>query len=153
VDEDYNPHWYTRVARTRYGNVTNPCSEVAMETEKKEETMNKLYEIRYENNSLYGTKLAVNSRGEWVMEVKGTGEVISVNKCSVEEVMPYTIGVQFDAGKTIYHYTSEKGKYSVGDVCILDAPMGRAIVSIVAVDTKSQSATKQFTPLAKLVTE
>ena len=34
--EDYNPHWYR---------VTNPCSEILMETGKKEETMNKLYEI------------------------------------------------------------------------------------------------------------
>ncbi len=153
MDEDYNPHWYTRVARAKYGNVTNPCSEVSMETGKKEDAMSKLYEIKHEGKVLYGNKLAVNSLGHWVMEIKGTGEVISVDQVMVEEVMPYTIGVQFETGKTTYHYLSEKGKYNVGDVCILDAPMGRAIVNVVAVDTKSQSATKQFTPIAKLVTE
>lgn len=138
----------------KYGKVKNPCKEIFLETEtKKDDTMNKLYEIKHEGKTLYGNKLAVNSAGKWVMEIKGTGEVISVDKILVEEVMPYTIGVQFETGKTIYHYTSEKGKYNVGDVCILDAPMGRAIVNIVAVDTKSQSATKQFTPIAKLVTE
>jgi hypothetical protein len=157
--EEYNPHWYGRsleyakVAYSKDDRVTNPCSEIFMETGKKEDTMNKLYEIQHERKTLYGTKLAVNSRGEWVMEVKGTGDVISVDKGFVEEVMPYTIGVQFETGKTTYHYTSEKGKYNVGDVCILDAPMGRAIVNVVSVDTKSQSATKQFTPIAKLVTE
>lgn len=153
MDEDYNPHWYTRVAYSKYGRVTNPCSEILMETGKKEETMNKLYEIKHEGKVLYGNKLAVNSAGKWVMEIKGTGEVISVDQVMVEEVMPYTIGVQYETGKTVYHYTSEKGKYNVGDVCILDAPLGRAIVNVVAVDTKSQLATKQFNPIAKLVTE
>lgn len=119
----------------------------------KEEDMNKLYEIQLNDKKLYGHKLAVNSQGHWVMEIKGTGEVISVDKCYVEEVMPHTIGVQFETGKTVYHYLAEAGKHNVGDFYVVDALHGRAIVNVVGVDTKSGSATKQFNPIAKLVTE
>ena len=150
--DDLTPHWYKRsIASTRYGTITNPCAETLMEVEGK--NMSKLYEIIQGDQTLYGTKLAVNSAGKWVMEIKGTGEVISVDKVLVEEVMPYTIGVQFDTSKMTYHYLANKGKHEAGEFYILDAPLGRAIVKVVAVDTKSQSATKQFEPLAKLVTE
>jgi len=113
---------------------------------------NKLYEIKTDITTLYGHKLAVNSQGQWVMEIKGTGAVLAVSKASVQEVLPYTIGVQFTLGKIVYHYLSEAGKYQVGDICVLDAPLGRSIVQVVALDTKSTGATKVFTPLAKLLT-
>ncbi len=134
----------------KYGRV--PVSKTK-ETQPKEAKMSKLYEIQVSDKKLYGHKLAVNSQGHWVMEVKGTGEVLAVDKQYVEEVMPHTIGVQFETSKTTYHYLAEAGKYSVGDFFVVDAPMGRAIVNVVSVDTKSQMATKHFSPLAKLVTE
>lgn len=131
--------------------IKNPCSEIALEVEGK--TMNKLYEITTADGKLYGHKLAVNSQGHWVMEVKGTGTVLAVDKNNVEEVMPHTISVQFDSSKQAYAYLAEAGKYKVGELYVLDAPYGRSIVQVVAVDTKSVQATKQFEPLAKLVTE
>jgi hypothetical protein len=129
----------------------NPCPEIALETEGK--TVNKLYEITTAAGKLYGHKLAVNSQGHWVMEVKGTGTVLAVDKSNVEEVMPHTISVQFDSSKQAYAYLAEAGKYKVGEFYILDAPYGRSIVQVIAVDTKNVQATKQFEPLAKLVTE
>lgn len=131
--------------------IKNPCSEIALEMEGK--TVNKLYEIKHEGQTLYGHKLAVNSAGKWVMEIKGTGAVLAVDKSEVEEVMPHTISIQFDKGKQTYAYLAEAGKYKVGELYVLDAPYGRSIVQVVAVDTKSVQATKQFEPLAKLVTE
>jgi hypothetical protein len=124
------------------------------DTKKVTKTMekNKLYEIKTDITTLYGHKLAVNSQGQWVMEVKGTGAVLAVCKTSVQEVLPYTIGVQFNLDKTIYHYLSEEGKYQAGDICVMDAPLGRAIVQVVSLDTKNPSATKVFDPLAKLLT-
>jgi hypothetical protein len=121
-------------------------------TKQKENTkMTKLYEITLAGKpSLYGHKLATNSQGQWVMEVKGTGEVIAVDKSSVEEVMPYTISVSFGRNDKQYAYLAEAGKYSVGDLFLMDAPLGRAIVNVTGVDTKSASATVQFNPLAKL---
>jgi hypothetical protein len=119
----------------------------------KESKMTKLYEIRHLEKTLYGHKLATNSQGHWVMEVKGTGEVLAVDKSCVEEVLPHTIGVQFETGKMVYHYLADAGKYQVGEFYILDAPHGRAIVQVVSVDTKNVNATKDFKPLVKLTVE
>ena len=119
----------------------------------KESKMTKLYEIRHLEKTLYGHKLAVNSQGHWVMEVKGTGEVLAVDKSCVEEVLPHTIGVQYETGKMVYHYFADAGKYQVGEFYILDAPSGRVIVQVTEVDTKSVNATKDFKPLVKLTVE
>lgn len=110
----------------------------------------KLYEIKEEGMpTQYGSLLAINSSGKMVMEIKSTGEVIAVDPSSVEEVLPYTISVSFGKGQ-LYHYLAPKGVYKVGDVCVLDAPLGRGIVNVVDVDTKSKSATVEFKPLIKL---
>jgi len=114
-------------------------------------TEKKLYQI----NSLvstvkYGHKLAVNSAGKWVMEIKGTGEVITCDKDDVEEVMPYTVSIQFETGKQIYSYLAEKGSVELNAFYIVDAALGRAIAQVVKLDTKSPAASVEFKPLAKL---
>jgi len=121
--------------------------------QQKENTMTekKLYQI----NSLvstvkYGHKLAVNSAGKWVMEIKGTGEVITCDKDDVEEVMPYTVSIQFETGKQIYSYLAEKGSVELNAFYIVDAALGRAIAQVVKLDTKSPAASVEFKPLAKL---
>lgn len=113
----------------------------------------KLYEISRGTETLYGHKLATNSQGQWVMEVKGTGDVIAVDKAAVQEVLPYTIAIQFESGKQNYSYLAEAGKYQIGEFYIVDTPNGRSIVQVTGVDTKSAAATKQFTAIAKLLTE
>lgn len=147
--DKYDIHAY--LAYDRYGYIS---TQEDLRNKRKEQDMtNKLYEIKQGDETCYGHKLAVNSQGQWVMEVKGTGAVLAVDKKNVEEVLPHTIGVQFDSSKQIYSYLADAGKYKVGEFYILDAPSGRAIVQVVEVDTKSTGATKQFTPLAKIVTE
>jgi hypothetical protein len=118
----------------------------------KENTMaeKKLYQINIANDVKYGHKLAVNSAGKWVMEIKGTGEVITCDKGDVEEVMPYTVSVQFQTGKQIYNYFAEKGSVELNAFYVFDAPLGRAIAQVVKLDTKSPAATVEFKPLAKL---
>ena len=120
---------------------------------KEKKMTDKLYEISRGTETLYGHKLATNSQGQWVMEIKGTGDVIAVDKATVQEVLPYTIAVQFETGKQTYSYLAEAGKYQIGDFYIVDVPSGRAIVQVTGTDTKSAAATKQFTPIAKLLTE
>jgi hypothetical protein len=120
---------------------------------KKENTMTekKLYQINIPVSTVkYGHKLAVNSAGKWVMEIKGTGEVITCDKDNVEEVMPYTVSVQFQTGKQIYNYLAEKGSVELNTFYIFDAPLGRAIAQVVKLDTKSPAASVEFKPLAKL---
>ena len=135
----------------------NPCSEISISnhTTMKDEymTTKKLYEIKQDDKVLFGHKLTTNSSGLWVMEIKGSGDVICVDKANVEEVMPHTIRIQFDRNKQTYEYLAENGKYQVGEFYILDSFLGRAIVEIVAVDTKSARATAEFKPLAKLNVE
>ena len=120
---------------------------------KEKKMTDKLYEISRGTETLYGHKLATNSQGQWVMEIKGTGDVIAVDKATVQEVLPYTIAVQFESGKQTYSYLAEAGKYQIGEFYIVDTPHGRAIVQVTGVDTRSSAATKQFTPIAKLLTE
>lgn len=120
---------------------------------KEQKMTNKLYEISRGTETLYGHKLATNSQGQWVMEIKGTGDVIAVDKATVQEVLPYTIAVQFETGKQTYSYLAEAGKYQIGDFYIVDTPHGRSIVQVTGTDTKSAAATKQFTAIAKLLTE
>lgn len=122
-------------------------------TTQKENTMTekKLYQINIPVNTVkYGHKLAVNSAGKWVMEIKGTGEVVTCDKDDVEEVMPYTVSVQFQTGKQIYNYLAEKGSVELNAFYIFDAPLGRAIAQVVKLDTKSPAASVEFKPLAKL---
>lgn len=139
---------------------TNPCSEIklnptttfAKETEMSNE---KLYEINTINGKVYGHKLAVNSRGEWVMEIKGTGEVLSYNPKAIEEVLPHTIGIRFlhTTHKTTYHYLAPKDTFKVGSVYALENSKSISLVMVTEVDTKSTLASVEFKPLAKLVTE
>jgi hypothetical protein len=120
--------------------------------QQKENTMTekKLYQINIPVSTVkYGHKLAVNSAGKWVMEIKGTGEVITCDKDDVEEVMPYTVSIQFQTDKQIYSYLAEKDSVELNAFYIFDAPIGRAIVQVVKLDTKSP-ASVEFKPLAKL---
>ena len=120
---------------------------------KEENTMaeKKLYQI---NNPLtaatYGHKLAVDSTGKWVMEIKGTGEVKSYDKTLIEEVMPYTVSIQFETNKTVYSYLANKDQLELNAFYLFDSPMGRCIAQVIKLDTKSPAATKEFKPLAKL---
>lgn len=122
---------------------------------KEENTMatNKLYQINISEGTVkYGQKLAVDSTGKWVMELKGTGEVRSYDKSLIEEVMPYTISVQFESNKQVYSYLASKDQVELNAFYIFDSPMGRTIAQVVKLDTKTSAASVEFKPLAKLTT-
>ena len=112
------------------------------QTQQKENTMTTLYEITKGKKTLFGSKLAVNSAGEWVMEVKGTGEVISVTKELVTEVLPYTVSIKFiNSHNTPYHYFATEGQYAVDDLIVVDGGFAR----VSEVGTTSRKATKWLT--------
>lgn len=144
MDED---RWAYSIWKDKYS-----CSYIENDKPKEPKKMTKLYEIKQGGEVCYGHKLAVNSQGQWVMEVKGTGAVIAVDKTYVEEVLPHTVGVQFETNKTVYHYFAEKGAVEKGAFYIVDSAMGRAIVQVTDVDTKNVNATKTLNVLAKLQT-
>jgi hypothetical protein len=146
INWDFPPHsedMLRYVAASRYNR----------HDQQKENTMTekKLYQINIPVSTVkYGHKLAVNSAGKWVMEIKGTGEVITCDKDDVEEVMPYTVSIQFQTGKQFYSYLAEKDSVELDAFYIFDAPLGRAIAQVVKLDTKSPTASVEFKPLAKL---
>ena len=125
---------HTLRARTNIVKVTNT----------KEETMKKLYEITTSLTTSYGHKLAVDSSGNWVMEIKGSGEVKSYPKELITEVVPYSVSVKFsDSPGAEYDYFAVKGDWTVGDVVLLSDRCSVAIIK--GIDTKSAKATKWIT--------
>lgn len=135
------------------------CINWQVNETQKENTMaeKKLYQIggmfgTDTNRMMYGHKLAVDSTGKWVMEIKGTGEVGSYDKSLIEEVMPFTVAIQFQVGKQVYHYLANKNQVELNAFYIFDSAVGRSIAQVVDLDTKSNAATVEFKPLAKLAT-
>lgn len=115
---------------------------------------NTLYQFTVKDNTYYGCYLATNSTGQWVMEEKGTGKVITVDKDSVEEVLPHTISLVFlGSSSADYHYLAEADKYKVGDTYVLNSNGSTSLVTITGVNTKSKKATVEFKPTVKILTE
>jgi len=122
-----------------------PRKEVLEVTDAKENTMTikKLYEITTDNQLKYGHKLAVDSSGNWVMEIKGSGVVDSFNKSAITEVVPYSVAIKFSGGLTDYHYLASKGDWAVDDIVIVTGSSNLA--TVIRLDVKSTKATKWLT--------
>lgn len=140
------------------GSVSKPKT-ISKTATKKGKTMSteELYEIHasefpFGSGNKFATKLAENSSGKWVMEIKGTGEVIAIDPNKAIKVVPYTIGVKFSPKGTVYHYRAKAGEHSVGDfhVCSSVVSDEYIIVQVVEIDSKSDRATKNFSSLKKL---
>jgi hypothetical protein len=145
VDEDFEDYFTFTKPAVRQTTKTKTHKGKAMD--------NALYEISDDITGVrFGTKLAENSLGKWVMEIKGTGVVEAIDPKKISKVMPYTIGVQFSNNGTIYHYLSKVGAVEKGAFYIVDGynvssyQMGR----VVDVDTKSDKATKEFSYYQKI---
>ena len=124
------------------------------EQRQEEENMTQLYEITFDGKTTYGTKLAKNSDKNWVLEEKGTGQIIVASDEQLKKVMPYTIGVKFGGEGQEYSYTAEKGKYEKGQVFLVTSNAGNYQIAVVhRVDTESEKATKEFEPIARILTE
>jgi hypothetical protein len=158
-----SPGWESRlteqdkIALSRQRHVTAESLPWQYQNKAKETTMTKLYQTK-EATPRFGTLLATNSAGLLVMEMKGTGEVLTFAKNDVEEVKPYTVRIKFQDSHTEYEYLSRKGDVEKGDMVILNG--NGHIAKVVAVDTKSDKATKDLvgrkvmtTPFGEAVAE
>lgn len=105
-----------------------------------------------DGTTVYGTHVGTNSQNMYLIEVKGSNEIILVNKADLEEVIPYTISVRMNGKNS--HYQAEPGKFKKNDVLLYTgAGVDKFEVAMVtAIDTKSKSAITTFKGL-KLVTE
>ena len=114
-------------------------------TDEKETQMETLYQFTkatVEPEVFYGKKLAEDSLGNWIMEVKGNGQVVQVNPDLVTEVMPYTVGLTYQKSGTVYHYKAKTGEVELGYYLANFVNNSFVIVEVVELDTKSKKATK-----------
>lgn len=129
-------------------NVTKVCKWADRDTqlEKKGIIMDKLYEFEHEGKTLYGTHLATNGQGLWVMDVKGSAPV-AIKKEDATEVIPHAIKVGIDGQVTTM--LADKDKYAVGEAYFNAS--GKVAV-IKAVDVKERT-THEFKPVAQILTK
>ena len=115
-----------------------------------------LYEIKDElrGTVFFGHKLAVNSKGEWVMEIKGAGAVVAVDKANVNKVVPFTIGVKYTERGTEYHYLANSDDaWEINQFLIMPlygGSGGYQIARVTSVDTKSDRATAEISYLKRI---
>jgi hypothetical protein len=158
VTEEYGSTFYGRYVHSGASSGRLYVSAVVRvegyETETKgyDKMKGKLFQTK-EAEPRFGIGLAVNSKGEYVLEMKGTGELLPFDKKDIELVMPFTFNVQFNGVGTEYSYLGKEGTVKVGDLLLKnDGSKGIVIAKVTAVNTKSEKATKYFEGV-KVVTE
>lgn len=150
VVQEYGNHFYGRYVhsgassgRLSIGDVVRVENQT-VETKGQENMKGKLFQTK-EADVRFGIGLAVNSRGEYVLEIKGTGDLVAFNKKDIELVMPFTYSVQFNGAGTEYSYLGREGAVQPGDLLLkTDGTKGITIAQVTAVNTKSEKATKYF---------
>lgn len=113
------------------------------EQEDQEMATKTLYSFNDNGKAVFATYLATNSENKYILEVKGTGDIVVKDPKELEEVLPYTFSVKV-SGKEL-HYIGEPGKLKKGDWLILDTGnRGYEIVTVEAIDTKNKTARSKF---------
>ena len=85
----------------------------------------------------YGTYLATNSSGQYVIEVKQTGHIVTMHPDYLEEVIPWTFSAK--NGSTEKHFT---GPDTIRKGEVLLQPKTTKFWVVTGVDTKNKTATK-----------
>lgn len=115
------------------------------------QTQQNLYQFKTATGAtVYGSYLATNQNGQWVMEEKGNGQLHTVNKNDAEEVLPYTFSVKMRGNTT--HFVGTPDQVCVGDVLMYTGGDYPEIAVVSAVNTKNKNARAKFTG-RRLVTE
>lgn len=82
----------------------------------------------------YGTMIAKDSKGHFVLELKGGGGVQSFKPEDLEEVVPFTVQVNWMSNSNT-HIEVPEGELVVGDIVVAGFNLGR----VTALDTKNRS--------------
>ena len=85
----------------------------------------------------YGTYLATNSSGQYVIEVKQTGHIVTMHPDYLEEVVPWTFSAK--NGNIEKHFTASD-TVKKGEVLL--QPKTNKFWVVTAVNTKNKTATK-----------
>lgn len=101
-----------------------------------------LYKVIDKN--IYGTQIATDSEGRIVLEIRGGDQPVAAYfQTELEEVVPYTICVQFP-DRTV-NFRTAKGEFLVGDVILVTNVIGdMAMGRVTKVNTKDRDAEKDL---------
>ena len=94
------------------------------------------------NGQHYGTYLATNTAGKYVIEEKQTGNIVTMSADDVEEVIPWTFSAKLDGLKEKHFIGNDTIKK--GDVLLqIDSRSSNNKIWVVTgVNTKNKTATK-----------
>lgn len=95
-----------------------------------------------EGDTGFGVRIGTNSKNEYIIEVKGTNEILVLHPSVLTEVLPYTFSVQH--GTKVLHYIGSPDSVAPGDVLIWTTGNTPQLVVVLEVDTKEKSATQRF---------
>jgi hypothetical protein len=148
--------WYRDKYKGQYLHNGKPASaEYIKLHEESTESLTKmktLYSFLDENGKeTFATHLATNSSNQYVLELKGSGEILVKDPSELTEVVPYTISVEVN--RSLVSYVSKPGQVQKGDILLHTGGCngGISLAVVKAVDTKDRAAAKKF-PGVKLQT-
>lgn len=101
---------------------------------------NTLYQTK-EATPRFGNKIAVNSQGLAVLEMKPDGNIECFKHDEIEVVTPYTVLLKNMNGGDLGQYTTTKGSVKKGDILILT---GGTLATVHEIDTKHQGRTHEL---------
>lgn len=101
---------------------------------------NTLYQTK-EATPRFGNKIAVNSQGLAVLEMKPDGSIECFKHDEIEVVTPYTVLLKNMNGGDLGQFTTTKGSVKKGDLLILT---NGTIASVYEIDTKHQGRTHEL---------
>jgi hypothetical protein len=113
--------------------------------ERKDEMKDKLFEVLVDGSaSRYGVGVAVNSKGQYVLEMKDSNTYEAFDVTSVKKVMPFTYDVMFSGKSQVYSYLGTEGEVAVDDILLAEGESSFNVAKVVAINTASENATKRF---------
>jgi len=135
VDGNYVYGTYVESGKTTYGyyNYFKPYEDNDQTIMSKEQ----LFTWTDKDGQHYGTYLATNSSGQYVIEVKQTGQIVTMHPDYLEEVIPWTFSAK--NGSTEKHFT---GPDTIKKGEVLLQPKTTKFWVVTGVDTKNKTATK-----------
>lgn len=99
---------------------------------------NTLYKIK--DKELYGIYLTNDNQGRMVLEMKGSGDIAAYKKDELEEVTPYTVGVQLFGETRQQHFETDADTVNQFDVVYVESHNTFGIVK--TVDTKKKGMSR-----------
>lgn len=93
---------------------------------------------------VYGTQIATDSEGRIVLEIRGGDQPVAAYfQAELEEVVPYTLCVQFPVRAVSFR--SAKGEFLEGDVLLVTNSANEMVMGrVTKINTKDRNAEKEL---------